>query len=114
MAAPLLAALVCQRRDTVPKHFLRPPIVAQVVVDLPQRSVRQSLEGGIAKGHGEIEHTLARRQGPVIVAYEPEMIGDIAGDLGKLPVRPAGFRDAFGLAQDVEDPLLRLPCPESH
>ena len=89
MAEPLLAARVGQGRDTVLKHLLRPPIVAQVVVDRPQLSVRQSLERDIAKGHSERQRPLACRQGLVIVAYPLEMIGDIAGDLGQLTVIPA-------------------------
>ena len=87
MAEPLLAALVCEGRDTVPEYLLRLPIVAQVIVDGPQFSIRQSLESDIAKGHGERERPLARRQGPVIVAYPLEMIGDIAGDLCQMPAR---------------------------
>jgi hypothetical protein len=88
MAEPFLAALTWEGRDTVPKHLLCPSIVAKVVVDRPQLSVRQSLESDIAKVHSECERTLACRQGTFIVTHPLEMISDIAGDLGQLMVSP--------------------------
>jgi hypothetical protein len=72
----------------VPKHLLGPSIVAKVVVDRPQLSVRQSLESDIGNGHGETERALACRQSTLIVAHPLEMISDIAGDLGQPMVSP--------------------------